>query len=652
MADYMDWLTNERGLGLSSDEELWQWSAHNIEAFWSSIWDYFDIIHDGKPDRVTAGNDLSQMRWFPDCRLNYAEHALRFEASADAGDVAIHHSSELRPHTDLTWHDLGAQVRSVATGLRALGVMPGDRVASYMPNVVETAIAMLATAAIGAVWSSAAPEFGSDMVIARFKQIEPKVLLACDGYSFGGKQFDRRGELSRIVDELPTLEHLIWLPYLGKKAPPGTIPTAEWKVIAATSAPSRADFKYERVACDHALWVLYSSGTTGLPKAITHSHVGMVLDQLKALKLHFDLGKGQSMFFYSTTGWMMWNSVMGALIAGATAILYDGSPAWPTLDTLWDITAKSGATMSGASPTLVAMMDANGIAPSRDHDLSNLRSIVLGGAPSSPSVFDWLYANVKPDLWVINTSGGTDLCGGLVGPMPSRPVRAGEMQGRLLGMAVEAWNEAGEPVIDEVGELVVTRPFPSMPLFFWGDRDGARMREAYFNHIPSAWRHGDYIKINGRGGCFIYGRSDATLNRHGVRIGTSEIYSILSGVTGIRDSLVVSCETSDGGYLMPLFVELKEGASVNDVEARAKAALRTEGSPRHVPDLVVCAPGIPYTASGKKMEIPVRKLIMGADAADVISRDGMSNPGVIEWYESFATRPEIRSLFATGLEIT
>jgi acetoacetyl-CoA synthetase len=651
MADYMRWLAKERGLALNSDEELWRWSVDNIEAFWLSIWDYFDILHDGEADMVVSGNHLSEMRWFPDCRLNYAEHALRHEADADAGEVAIHHSSEIRAHADVTWHELGAQVRSVATGLRTLGVLPGDRVVSYMPNVVETAIAMLATAAIGAVWSSAAPEFGSDMVIARFKQIEPKVVLACDGYSFGGKLFDRRDEISRILEELPSVEHLIWVPYLEEAAPPATIPVVHWNDIVATKPPSQADFKYQRVPCDHPLWVLYSSGTTGLPKAITHSHVGMVLDQLKSLRLHFNLDRDQSMFFYSTTGWMMWNSVMGALLAGATAILYDGSPSWPTLDRLWDITAKSRATMSGASPTLVAMMEANGIAPSRDHDLSKLRSIVLGGAPSSPPVFDWLYANVKSDLWVINTSGGTDLCGGLVGPMPSRPVRASEIQGRMLGMAVEAWNDDGEAMINEVGELVVTRAFPSMPLFFWGDTDGARMRDAYFNDIPGVWRHGDYIKINERGGCYIYGRSDATLNRHGVRIGTSEIYSILLGIPEIQDSLVVSCETPDGGYLMPLFIELKDEASFEIVEARAKAILRTEGSPRHVPDIIVCAPGIPYTASGKKMEVPVRKLIMGADQAAVISRDGMSNPNVVDWYEGFASRPEIRSLFATASQI-
>jgi acetoacetyl-CoA synthetase len=649
MHDFIGWLERERGKVFADDEALWRWSSTSIDEFWSALWDYFDIISDGEYDSVSSGPDFINTRWFAGARLNYAEHALRREADAGADEVALHHSSELRPLATTSWHELGAQVRAVATSLRGLGVKPGDRVAAYLPNVPETVVAMLGATAIGAIWSSAAPEFGADAVLARFEQIEPVVLFATDGYSFGGKSFDRREQVKAIASGLPSLRHVINLPYLGLDAPALSQPFLPWSWMLDGPTPTRQDFQFERVGADHPLWVLYSSGTTGLPKAITHSHVGMTLDQSKAMRLHFDLGPGQSMFFYTTTGWMMWNSVVGSLLAGASAILYDGSPTWPSIDALWALTAKTGATTTGASPTLIAMMDDAGVCPGELHDLSRLKSIVLGGSPSTPATFAWIYENVKSDLWIINTSGGTDLCGGLIGPMPSRPVRAAEMQGRMLGMAVEAWSDSGASLIGQVGELVVTRPFPSMPLFFWGDADNARYRDAYFGEFPDVWRHGDYIKLTETGGCFVYGRSDATLNRYGVRIGTSEIYGILKEVPGVADSLIVCCEARDGGHYMPLFVKLEEGNVLDDaLTAEIKKALRDRGSPRHVPDAIFETPVIPFTTTGKKMEVPVRKLLMGAPVASVMNRDGMADGSAVDWYAAFAARPDVNSRFTGG----
>ena len=646
MSEFIRWLECERGQMLADDEALWRWSATSIEEFWSALWDYFEIISDGSYERVLTAPDIMNTRWFVGARLNYAEHVLRRESEAAPDEVALHHSSEIRPASTTSWQELGRQVRAAATRLRSLGVQPGDRVVSYMPNVPETVVAMLAAAAIGAVWSSASPEFGAEAVLSRFQQIEPTILLVGDGYSFAGKRFDRRGQVEIIAAGLPSLRHVIWLPYLGLEAPGLAQPVHLWASMVEGPSPSRQDFRFERVPANHPLWVLYSSGTTGLPKAITHSHVGMTLDQLKSTRLHLDLRPGQSMFFYTTTGWMMWNFVVGTLLAGASAVLYDGSPTWPSIDALWDLTARSGATMAGASPTLVAMMEDGGIKPSETHDLSRLKAVILGGAPSTPATFEWLYANVKQDLRVINTSGGTDMCGALVGAMPSRPVRAAEMQGRMLGMAVEAWSDSGEALTDRVGELVVTRPFPAMPLFFWGDFNNARFKEAYFSDFPGVWRHGDYIKITEAGGCFIYGRSDATLNRYGVRIGTSEVYAILKELPRVSDSLIVCCETQDGGFYMPLFVSLKDGDQLDaELIAQINKALQERGSPRHVPDLIVQTPAIPYTRTGKKMEIPVRKLLMGAPVETVMNRDGMADGSTVDWYTFFAARPEIRARF-------
>jgi acetoacetyl-CoA synthetase len=647
MAAFLQWLRRERGLDFADYTALWRWSTTDIDGFWAALWEHFNIISDSPYTSVSSGRDMISTRWFEGSRVNYAEHLLRHEAIALQGEVAFFHGSERRPMKALTWHALGDLVRAAATRLRAMGVRPGDRIVSYMPNVPETAVAMLASVAIGAVWSAASPEFGAMTVVDRFSQIKPRLIFAADGYVFGGKSFDRRTVLAEILAQLPTIETIVWLPYLGLE-PPVHVgrPTVQWEDFVGARGPPPDQFKFERVAHDHPLWVLYSSGTTGLPKAITHSHIGIVIDQIKQMGLQFDLKPGKCMFFYTTTGWMMWNAVLAALFAGASGVLYDGSPTWPKIDALWDIAEESGTTAFGASPTLVQMMEKAGVRPAKSHNLSRLDTIILGGAPSTPATFAWFYANVKPDLWVITTSGGTDLCGGLVGPVPLQPVYAAEFQGRSLGMSVAAWSQRGEPVIDEVGELVVTKPFPSMPLYFWGDEGNRRYQETYFDMFPGVWRHGDFIKINERGGCYIYGRSDATLNRYGIRIGTSEIYGVLSGIKRVRDSIIVCCETGDGGFLVPMFIQLADDDTLDDALINEiNHALRQQTSPRHLPDMIVQAPSIPYTLTGKKMEVPLRRMLMGTPVDEVASPDAMRDPAALKWYVEYSQRTDIRQRF-------
>lgn len=647
---FMTWLRRERGLHLADYNALWQWSVDELDAFWAAIWDYFEVTGDGRFDRVRSGDGMFLTRFFEGAHVNYAEHLLRHEQAAAPDEVAFHHSSEIRPAATMTWRELGDRVRTVATRLRELGIRPGDRIVSYMPNVPETAVAMMATVAIGAIWSAASPEFGRKTVIERFSQIAPRLVLATDGYQFGGKSFDRRDEVVAIVEALPSVERVVWLPYLGLPTLPvaqDRVPAMRWDDLVAGTAPSAVDFHYERVTHDHPLWVLYSSGTTGLPKAIVHSHVGMVVEHLKVMQLNLDLGPGKRMFFYSTTGWMMWNSVIASLISGASAVLYDGSPVYPKVDALWDLCETSGTTLFGASPTLVQMMEKAGVSPRERVGLQGLDTVILGGAPSSPHTFEWFYQHVKEDLWVTSQSGGTDLCSGLVNGVPILPVRAGEIQSRALGMSVQAWDDDGRPLIDAVGELVVTKPFPTMPLYFWGDVGNRRYHESYFETFPGVWRHGDFIKITSHGGCYVYGRADATLNRYGVRIGTAEIYGPLRQLPEILDALVVCCETPGGGYYMPMFVALQPGNELDD-ELRKRIAdlLRKECSPRHVPDEIHAVPGIPYTLTGKMMEVPVRKLLMGVPLEKAASRDSMGNPDVVEWFYAFAHRPEVRQRFA------
>jgi acetoacetyl-CoA synthetase len=636
---YMRWLKQTRGTDYADYDALWRWSVTDIEGFWASIWEYFQVMSEQPYLRVLDQRAMPGGKWFEGSRLNYAEHLLRTETGPGEARTVFHHLTENRPLQTMSWGELGRQVRILATQLRSLGVVPGDRVVSYMPNVPETAIAMMATIAIGAVWSSAAPEFGVKTVTERFSQIQPKILFASDGYRFGGKDFKRESEVRSIIADLPSLERVIWLPYLNPKGEvPQALPKAiSWTRLMDREAVPREKFRFERVDYDHPLWIVFSSGTTGLPKAIVHSHAGVLLEHLKLMHFHLNLGPQSVMFFYSTTGWMMWNLLLASLVTGAAAVLYDGNPAYPSLDFLWKLAADTGATSFGASPTYVQMMEKVGLKPGELYDLSRLEGVLVAGAPSTPETFDWFYRSVKRDLWVTSQSGGTELCSGFVGAVPLLPVHAGEIQTRMLGMDVHAWSEDGKELFDEVGELVATSPFPSMPIRFWNDTGGKRYHESYFEVYPGVWRHGDFIKINQRGGCYIYGRSDSTLNRYGVRIGTAEIYRAVEQVEEIADSLIVCCELPGGHFFMPLFLRLKPGVQFDDaLRDRVATRLRSDCSPRHVPDRMYQVEAVPYTLTGKKMEVPVRKILMGWPLEKAASRDAMMNPEAIDYFVRFA----------------
>jgi acetoacetyl-CoA synthetase len=636
---FVAWLARERRLEFADHQALWRWSVTEIEAFWTAIWDYFAVDCDRRFSSVLSGDGMLGSKWFEGSLTNYAEHLLRHEA-VTPDRVVFHHSTETRPIATMTWRELGTQVRAVATRLRALGIGPGDRVVSFMPNLPETAVAMMATIAIGAVWSASAPEFGAKTVVERFAQIAPKLIFVADGYSFGNKPFDRRVEAQDIVDKLPSLERIVWLPYLGlENTLHSSAPMMTYGELANGPELPREQFRFERVGSEHPLWILFSSGTTGLPKAIVHSHVGVLLEHLKVMHLHVNLGPDSCLFFYSTTGWVMWNILMSALVTGSAAVLYDGSPVNGGMDMLWTMAEKTGATVFGASPTLVQMMERAGVTPRKTHALDRLQTVLLSGAPCQPETFSWFYDNVKSDLWVTSQSGGTEIASGFIGGDPTAPVYAGEIQTRMLGMAVHAWNDTGQEVIDEVGELVVTRPFPSMPLRFWNDNENKRYYESYFDTFPGVWRHGDFVKINARGGSYVYGRADSTLNRFGVRIGTAEIYRIVEQIPGIAESLVVCCDLPRGRYFMPLFVRLQEGLQISDsLILTIMRRLREEASPRHMPDAIYQVPGVPHTLTGKKMEVPIRKILMGADPRKVASSDAMANPDTLAWYSSFAQR--------------
>jgi len=632
------WLQRERRLSLADYTDLWLWSVEDLEAFWGALWDYFGVQASSPYARVLGRRAMPGAEWFPGARLNYAENVLCRERD---GGIALLHASESRPLEALSWPDLGRQVRIVATRLRALGVQPGDRVVAWMPNIPETVAAMLATTAIGAIWACCSPDFGERGVLDRFAQLTPKVLFCIDGYRYGGKSFDRRGELEQIIAGLPTLRQVIHLPYLDPDARAPRADALPWSEMLDQPAIDAADFRFEQVPFDHPLWTLFSSGTTGLPKAIVHGHGGILLETRKNATFHFDLHPGDRLLFFTSTGWMLWNFLASTLATGAIPILYDGSPAYPTPDMLWKLAQDADATMLGASPPYVEQMARSGIVPRERYDLSHLTSISLAGSPATPGSMAWFYSNVKKDLWVANGSGGTDCCTGFVGGVPTLPVYAGEIQAPSLGVAVKAFNVKGESVIDEVGELVITEPLPSMPVRFWNDPDDRRYRESYFEEFPGVWRHGDFFRINARGGCFVLGRSDATLNRHGVRIGTAEIYRALAALPEVEDSLIVNLDLPDGGFFMPLFVKLAPGVSLAAASEKIRDTLRREYTARHVPDKVIAVPVIPMTLTGKKMEVPVRRILLGTPPEKAANRSAMADPRALDFFvDYFATQQD------------
>jgi acetoacetyl-CoA synthetase len=647
MTRFMRWVGERHGQRFTDYEQLRRWSLQELEQFWAAIWEFCGVRSSAPYEQVLRSREMPGARWFEGARLNYAENMLR-DRSAVGDDgprsdrsarVAVLHASELRPLQSLTWGELSEQVALLAGGLRALGVERGDRVVAYMPNIPETLIAFLAVASIGAIWSSAAPEFGARSVIDRFAQIEPKVLLTVDGYRHGGKDFDRTVVVTAILAELPSVQHAVLLPYLDAEREPG----AQWPA-ALTWEQLRergrgVELSFEQVPFEHPLWVLYSSGTTGLPKAIVHGHGGILLEQLKKSYLHLDLHRGDRMFWFTTTGWMMWNFLIGCLFTEAAVVLYDGSPAHPDLGVLWDLAARTDMTCMGTSAGLLASCEKQGIEPGRDYDLSALRSIGSTGSPLAPESFEWVYGHVKPDVWLFSTSGGTDVCTAFVGGCPLLGVHVGELQCRALGSAVEAWDERGDSVLDEVGELVLTEPMPSMPLYFWNDPGQARYRESYFSMYPGIWRHGDWVRITPRGGAVIYGRSDSTINRQGVRMGTSEIYRAAFAVEGVLDALVVDIprEGAGGELWMILFVVLADGLTLSeDLQAQLKRRIREDCSPRHVPNEILPIDAVPRTLSGKALEVPVKRILMGASPRDAASVESLANPHTLDYFVALA----------------
>jgi acetoacetyl-CoA synthetase len=599
----------ERGHG--SYDELWRWSVEDLEGFWASIWDFFGV--EGGYDRVLASSEMPGAEWFPGAGVNYAEHLFR---GKDDGEVAIVHGSELRDQAEWTWGELRRQTASMAARLRALGVEKGDRVVAYMPNIPEAVAAFLATASIGAIWSSCSPDFGARSVIDRFAQIEPKVLLTVDGYRYNGRDFDRRETVEGIAAEVGG--QVLTLGYLdgtGWPDDPG------------------GELTFERLPFDHPLWVLYSSGTTGLPKAIVQGQGGILLEHLKKLHLHVDAQAGDRLFWFTTTGWMMWNFLVSGLLTEAAIVLYDGSPGHPDMGVLWDLADRAQITTFGTSAAYIAACMKAEVEPAAGRDLSRLRAVGSTGSPLSPEGFRWVYDHVGEDTWLFSTSGGTDLCTAFVGGVPILPVYEGELQARALGASVESWDPEGRPLTGEVGELVITKPMPSMPLYLWNDPDGERYRESYFDMYPGIWRHGDWIEITERGTAIISGRSDSTINRGGVRMGTAEIYRAVLAIDEVTDALVVDVGT------MPLFVVLREGIGLDDeLVTRIRARVREDCSPRHVPDEVVAVKEVPRTLSGKVLELPVKKILMGTPPEQAASRDSLANPEALDFFVSWAER--------------
>jgi acetoacetyl-CoA synthetase len=636
---YQDWLRDRRGLAFASYDELWRWSTEHLPDFWQSVWDYFDLRSPTPVESILARDTMPGARWFEGAQVNYAHQVLRHVEAADAAEVpAIVARNEAGEHREIGWRELEAQVAALAIHLQAQGVQPGDRVAAYLPNVPETVVAFLATVSIGGVWSLCAPDMGTNAVLDRFRQIAPKVLIACDGVRYGGKTIDRTDVVAQLRDALTTVTHVLRLEDFAQAA---TAPAAAVEAFEPLWLPF-----------DHPLWIVYSSGTTGLPKPIVHGHGGTLLVGLELTVLHDDIGCsydpntfGERYHWYSSTGWVMWNAQVAGLMNGTTICLYDGSPSGPKdksdWTVLWRFAADAGVTFFGAGAAFFANCMKAGVDASACGDLRRVRALGTTGSPLSAEVQAWgtrQFENIgTPDIWWCNISGGTDFAGAFIGGNRELPQVPGEMQCRLLGCAVEAWDEQGRSVIDEVGELVCTRPIPSMPLFFWGDEGNQRYLASYFDTYPGVWRHGDWLKITSRGSCIIYGRSDATINRHGLRMGTSELYRAVDALPEVLDSLVVDLEYLGRESWMPLFVVLREGLALDDAtKANINAAIREALSPRFIPDAIYAVPEIPRTLSGKKQELPIKKLLLGQPIEKVVNKDAMANPGSLDWFVSLA----------------
>jgi acetoacetyl-CoA synthetase len=625
---YLAWLERERGLAFADYEQLQHWSVEDLPGFWSSIWQFFEIRAHAPYSTVLASDAMPGATWFPGARLNFAEHLLGTDEDTDA--VAIVARGQTRGPIDLTFGELRDQVARARAGLQRLGVGPGDRVVAYLPNIPETLVAFAATASLGAVWASCAPELGARSVVDRLVQLEPSVLLAVGGYGYRDRSIDRRDELATIRAALPTLRHVVDVPYSGH-----TVPDAvAWDELLGEPGP----LAFEPVPFDHPLFILFSSGTTGRPKAIVHGHGGILLELLKAHAFSWDLKPGGRLLWYSTTSWMMWNALVAALLVRSSVVLLDGDPAWPDPGWQWRVAEETRPTVMGASPVFLMGCRKAGLHPGRDHDLSSIRVFCTAGSPLPAEGYRYVYEELGPDVLLVNGSGGTDVCSGIVGGSPLLPVYEGEISGRLLGVATDAVDADGASLVGELGELVITRPMPSMPVELWGDDDGSLYRSSYFELYPGIWRQGDWISFSERGSCVVTGRSDATLNRGGVRLGTGEFYSVVEELPEIVDSLVVHLEDDEGGAgELVLFVVLADGVELDDdLRSRIGAGLRSQLSPRHVPDMIRAVPAIPRTLTGKKLEAPVKRILRGESVETVASKDSLVDPAALDTFVDIA----------------
>jgi acetoacetyl-CoA synthetase len=628
---YASWLKEVHGLDFPDYAALRQWSVTHPEKFWETIADYFKIIWRHPYELVMSSEPMPHTQWFSGGQLNYAEHIFR---NTTDKHPAILFRSERHPLTAVSWAELREKVAALQAYFLSAGVKPGDRIAGYLPCIPEATICLLAAMSIGAVWSSCSPDFGTASVVERFRQIEPAILIAVDGYSYGGKKFDRMSEVASLGKSFPSLKKTILIPYLNEAPASGDIPNlVSWAEVMSTP---HGGLQFTPVDFSHPVWILYSSGTTGIPKAITHSHGGVLLEHFKYLAFHNDVKPGERFFWFTTTGWMMWNYLNAALLQGATIVLYDGNPGYPDLQVLWKLAEAAPIHHFGTSAPYIIACNKAGVFPGKEFDLASLHSLSSTGSPLPPEAFEYVYDHIKKDLWLCSMSGGTDVCTAFVGGCPWLPVYEGEIQCRALGCDMYAWDENGNPVWDEVGEMVIKKAMPSMPVFFWGDPSFERYESSYFDTYPGVWRHGDWLKITPRETLVISGRSDATLNRQGVRIGTAEIYRAVDTITEIKDSLIVNIELPRGGDYMPLFVVMREGFSLTaEIIAKIKQVLRQIYSPRHVPDDIIAVDDIPYTISGKKMEMPVKNILSGRSPDNVVNKGSVRNPGSLEFFKAF-----------------
>lgn len=640
MADFARWVEQRFTRELPDFRTLWDWSVTQTDEFWRGIQEYFDILGDGFADApVLVDESMPFTDWFPGAELNFAENVLRHATNPALRDTpAIIRVYENGERTTLTWAELEAQVASVAQTLRGLGVGPGDRVAAVLPNIPEAVIGLLGAASIGAVWTINSPDMAAEASIRRIRQLEPKVLVAGDGYIFDGKTIERRDHTAEIERALPSLEATIFVRALEPERSAGMIAGSDRPRIAFDDIVSRpAPVAYERVPFSAPLWILFSSGTTGDPKGIVHGHGGMVLDSLKGIALHQDIGPGDIYYVAANTSWMVWNTLVQNLLAGAAIVTYDGSPKVTGKDHHFQIISDLKVTMFATGAAYLSMVEKSGLDPRRGRDLSSLRAILSTGSPLPPSTWRWVHDAVKQDVHLGSDSGGTDICGGFLGSNPMEPVHLGYLQGPLLGVAAEAHNDAGEPLIGQVGEMAVTRPLPSMPLFLWGDESGERYRSSYFTARPGVWMHGDWITVTESGSYVVHGRADATLNRQGVRIGPSDIYDALQDIAEIEDCLVLGIEQESGGYWMPLFVVPTEGCMLDDkLRDHIRTTLRARTSARHVPDEIIEAPGIPMTNTMKRLEVPLKRIFSGHGDSKPVNQDSVRNPEVLDWFRDLA----------------